>query len=263
MGRCTRVKFPIREPTGAVGPQWVWEAIYRAIDAALASARGASAPEDRWMRRKPAHVALSLILSFGLIAAGWSLPAGAAAPAEDLAPIVGSWQIAAMSAEGYPFYIQYTFTSDGIVWVFVPDGRHGSGHWEEDAHGQVTMSFVIQSGTEAVPYVERIWERFPMPRPAPTPGNAVRVIQRRHRRHQSSRRARWLRGGPASTCARSRQPGRIAPPSASPGPSVSPPSPGRHGDAVHDLGIGTSPMTPVVSTTGSCVRRRAPGDRDL
>ena len=88
-----------------------------------------------------------------------------AASAEDLPPIVGSWQIAALSADGFEFWIQYTFTSDGIVWVFVPDGRHGSGHWEESAPGEVTMSFVIQSGTEEVPVVERIWERFPMPEP--------------------------------------------------------------------------------------------------
>lgn len=111
------------------------------------------------------RVVVPILLSVGLVAGSVAVPAFAAGPEEDLAPIVGSWQIAALSADGTPFYIQYTFTSDGIVWVFVPDGRHGSGHWEEDSQGQVTMSFVIQSGTEAVPYVERIWERFPMPAP--------------------------------------------------------------------------------------------------
>jgi len=198
------------------------------------------------MRRKPAHVALSLILSFGLIAAGWSLPAGAAAPAEDLAPIVGSWQIAAMSAEGYPFYIQYTFTSDGIVWVFVPDGRHGSGHWEEDAHGQVTMSFVIQSGTEAVPYVERIWERFPMP----AAGADTWASQFAY--YSEDIDGTIIEGGPAGSVVARRFDLRpdldsqvvIAPPSASPGPSVAPPSPAAMATPSTSLGIGTSADDP-------------------
>jgi hypothetical protein len=82
----------------------------------------------------------------------------------EVAPIVGSWQITANTPD-FEFYVQYTFVSDGIVWVFVPDGRHGSGVWEETAPGEVTMSFVIQSGSEDEIFVERIWERFPMPEP--------------------------------------------------------------------------------------------------
>jgi plastocyanin len=113
------------------------------------------------MVRRIRLVAASIIL----VAMSPGQPATAQTPSEDLPPIVGSWQIAALTADGFEFWIQYTFTSDGIVWVFVPDGRHGSGHWEESADGEVTMSFVIQSGTEAVPSVERIWERFPMPEP--------------------------------------------------------------------------------------------------
>ncbi len=117
------------------------------------------------MLRSIGRRAVPVTLALGLMSGAFVPAAVAATPEEDLSPIVGSWQIAALTADGYPFWIQYTFTSDGIVWVFVPDGRHGSGQWAETAPGEVTMSFVIQSGTEEVPYVERIWERFPMPAP--------------------------------------------------------------------------------------------------
>jgi hypothetical protein len=116
------------------------------------------------MLRRFGPMTISGMLAIGALAAP-SLVSAQTGPEGDVAPIVGSWQIAALSADGFEFWIQYTFTSDGIVWVFVPDGRHGSGHWEESAPGEVTMSFVIQSGTEEVPFVERIWERFPMPEP--------------------------------------------------------------------------------------------------
>jgi hypothetical protein len=112
----------------------------------------------RRVRLVAASIALVIAMLPGQASSAQTAP-------EDLPPIVGSWQIAALTGDGFEFWIQYTFTSDGIVWVFVPDGRHGSGHWEESADGDVTMSFVIQSGTEEVPSVERIWERFPMPEP--------------------------------------------------------------------------------------------------
>jgi plastocyanin len=186
------------------------------------------------------------MLSLGLVAGGSVPPAAAASPADDLPPIVGSWQIAAMAADGSPFYIQYTFTSDGIVWVFVPDGRHGSGHWEEDAQGQVTMSFVIQSGTEAVPYVERIWEEFPMPaQGADTWASAFSY-------YSEDIDGNIIEGGPAGSVVARRFDVRpdldaqtiVAPPAVSPGPSVAPGSPAAMTTPSTTLGVGTSADDP-------------------
>lgn len=172
------------------------------------------------------RAAVPVILGLGLVAGQGGVPSLAASPEADVPPIVGSWQIAALSADGYPFWIQYTFTSDGIVWVFVPDGRHGSGQWAETAPGEVTMSFVIQSGTEAVPYVERIWERFPMP----APGADTWASEFAY--YAEDIEGNVIEGGPSGSVVARRFDVRpdlggpvTAPPVPSPGPSAAPASP--------------------------------------
>lgn len=172
------------------------------------------------------RAAVPVILGLGLVAGQGGVPSLAASPEADVPPIVGSWQIAALSADGFEFYIQYTFTSDGIVWVFVPDGRHGSGAWEESDTGEVTMSFVIQSGTEEVPSVERIWERFPMPEPGADTWAAEFAY------YSEDIEGNVIEGGPSGSVVARRFDVRpdlgglvTAPPAPSPAPSTTPVSP--------------------------------------